>query len=160
MSTKAFLILGVIIVIVMGVAFFFQGGRKPSSYNDSSGFIVSNNAIYVAEQTPGRQVSVSVVRLEKPGFVVIHEDTAGTPGKILGVSSLLPAGETKNLTPMTLSRATTDDETMYLMLHLDNGDSGFDATKDKPALDSVGGTPVMMVATISKDATEPEAVNP
>lgn len=160
MNTKTLFIFAIIIA-VLGATFFFQdNGEEPDSVSDSSGLIISTNAIYVAEQTPGRQVSVSVVRLEKPGFVVIHEDTAGTPGKILGVSSLLPAGETKNLTPMTLSRATTDGETMYLMLHLDNGDSGFDATKDKPALDSVGGTPVMMVVTISKDATEPEVVNP
>lgn len=155
MRAKTFLVfgvIGVIIVLIIRVAFFFR--------SDSSGLIISNSAIYVAEQTPGPSVSVSIARLEEPGFVVIHEDTAGAAGKILGASSLLPAGETKNLPPIMLFRATTDGETVYAMLHLDNGDNWFDAAKDKPALDSVSGTPVMMAVTISKDAAEPGAVNP
>jgi len=94
-----------------------------------------------------------VVYLENPGFVVIHEDSAGTPGKILGASSLVPAGETKNV-PIALSRATKDGEIIYVMLHLDDGDGKFDAAKDKPALDSVSGEPVMMVVMVSKDAAE------
>lgn len=162
MSTKTLLVIGIIIVAIAGITFFFRGGgNEPGpAAGDSSGLIVSNNAIYVAEQVPGRSVSVSVARLEKPGFVAIHEDVAGAPGKILGISSLLPAGETENLPPITLSRPTTDGETIYAMLHFDNGDDGFDTTKDKPALDSVSGAPVMMVIAISKDATEPGAVNP
>lgn len=159
MRTKL-LVLGVII-LVSGFALFFRGGSKePDSTGDSSGLIISSNAIYVAEQAPGRSVSVSVVRFEKSGFVVIHEDAAGAPGKILGASSLLPAGEMENLPPIMLSRAMMDGETIYAMLHFDNGDGKFDAADDKPVLDSVGGAPMMMVVTVSKDATEPGIVNP
>lgn len=161
MGTKTFFIFAIIIVVVVGVVLFFRGGgEKPGSADDSSSLIISNNAIYVAEQTPGRSVLVSVVYLEKSGFVVIHEDISGAPGKILGVSSLVPAGEMENLMPITLSRATRDGETIYAMLHVDNGDGKFDATNDQPVLDSVGSAPMMMVVTISKDATEPGVVNP
>ena len=161
MNTHIRLILAILIVIIAGAAFFFWGGdRKSGSVDDSSSFIVGHNAIYVAEQLPGYSVSVSVVRLEKPGFVIIHEDAGDVPGKILGVSNFLPAGETKNLLPITLVRATRDGEIIYAMLHADNGDGTFDATNDKPVLDSVDGTPMMMIVTVSKDATEPGIVNP
>lgn len=161
MSIKTFFILGIIVVFVAGIVFFFRGGGRESgpATGGSSGLIVSNNAIYVAEQIPGQSVSVAVVRLEKPGFVVIHEDVSGAVGKILGVSSLLPEGEVKDLMPVALSRATTDGETVYAMLHFDNGDSRFDVAKDEPALDSVIGEPVMMIVTISKDAVEPGLMN-
>ena len=162
MNTKTLLILGVIVAVALGAAFFFRGGStKPSTTGgDSTGLIVGNNAIYVAEQVPSETVSVAVVRLQKPGFVAIHEDAAGAPGRILGTSGLLVAGETRNLAPIALSRMTKDGETLYAMLHLDDGDGMFDPAKDKPALDSVGGEPVMMIFTVSVDASEPGAVNP
>jgi hypothetical protein len=127
---------------------------------DSSGLIIGENAIYVAAQPPGHSVSVSMVRLKRPGFVVIHEDRAGAPGKILGVSSLLPAGDTENLQPITLSRVTRDGETIYAMLHFDDGDGKFDVANDKAVLDSVGGEPMLMVVTVSNEAAEPGITNP
>lgn len=160
MKTKTFLFLGIIIIVVAGAFLFLQDGDKEASpAGDSSGLIVSQNAIYVAEQAPGEGITVSVVHLETPGFVAIHEDVSGVPGKILGMSGLLPAGETKNLPPIALSRATKDGETLYTMLHLDDGDGTFDAAKDKPAQDKVGGSPVMMIFTVSAEAEEPTDVS-
>ena len=121
---------------------------------------MGKNAIYVAEQLPLKTVSVALVHLASPGFVVIHEDNAGAPGKILGQSDALGAGEIKNLPPIALSRSTKDGETLYVMLHFDDGDRVFDAVKDKPALDAVADEPVMMITVVSKDALEPGAINP
>lgn len=160
MNTKTLVILAIIIAVSGAVLLFRDSGEKPGSAGDSSGLVVSNSAIYVAEQMPGQSVSVSIARLEKPGFVVIHEDAAGATGQILGVSRWLPVGETKIPLPIRLSRATTDGETIYAMLHFDNGDGQFDATDDEPVLDSVDGDPMMMVVTVSQDATEPGVVNP
>ena len=160
MNTKTLFILALIIAVSMGAVLFFRGGgEEGGSASDLSGLIISTSAIYVAEQAPGRSVSVSLVRLEKPGFVVIHEDAAGAPGKVLGVSGLLPAGEMENLLPITLSRATRDSETIYAMLHFDNGDGTFDATNDNPVPDSVDEAPMMMIVTVSVEATEPDAVS-
>ena len=159
MNTKTFLIVGVITAVIAGAALFLGGGgRQADTGGDSSGFIVGKNAIYVAEQAPRRSISVAVVHLEQSGFAVIHEDAAGAPGKILGASGLLPTGETKNAS-IPLSRATKDGETLYAMLHLDDGDGAFDAAKDKPAKDSVGGEPVMMIVTVSVGAEEPADVS-
>lgn len=161
LNKKILFIIGIIIAvfIIGAVVLFLNKNEESILNNNSSGFVIGNNAIYVAEQEPTDTVSVWVARFEKPGFVVIHEDAAGSPGKILGISPLLLAGENKNLPPIKLSRKTTDGETIYAMLHLDNGDGKFDAANDKPALDSVGGSPVMMVVDVSNNATEPGAVN-
>ncbi len=159
MNTKKLVILVVIVAIALGAVFLFRGGStKPSPTGDSTGLIVDRNAIFVSEQSPSRTVSVAFVRLEKTGFVAIYEDATGKPGKFLGTSDVLPAGDTKNL-PITLSRATADGETLYAMLYLDDGDGAFDAAKDKPAIDSLVGEPMMMIFTVSVDASEPGAVS-
>lgn len=160
MNMKAFAIFIIIVAVIAGTLFFFRGSHKESTApRDSTSLTVGKNAIYVADQAPSGSILVAVVRLEKSGFVVVHEDATGTPGKILGVSKALPTGETKNLGPIPLSRMTRDQETLYVMLHLDDGDGIFDVAKDKPALDSVSSEPVMMIITVSKDATEPGAVS-
>ncbi|MDO8574270.1 MAG: hypothetical protein Q7R86_01445 [bacterium] len=160
MNVKTLLVFIVIIgVIIVTTLFFRDDTKKPDSAGDSSGLIVSQNAIYAAEQAPGENITVSVVHFETPGFVVIHEDTSGVPGGVLGASGLLPSGETKNTPPIALSRTTKDSETLYAMLHLDDGDGVFDAAKDNPARDSVSAEPVMMIIEISQDAAEPGAVN-
>ena len=166
MNTKKFLVpallvLELIIIIILSIALFLDSDNKePKSTGDQSGLIISNNAIYTAEQMPGYSVSVQIVRLEKPGFVVIHEDADGKPGKILGESALLSAGETENLPPITLSHATKDGETIYAMLHFDNGDGKFNAFDDKSVLDPAGNAPVMTVVVVSEDASEPAVISP
>lgn len=141
--------------MTVGAALFMRGGAtQPDTSDNLSGLLVEKNAIYVAEQDPSKAVSVALVRLEKPGFVVIHEDDGGAPGAILGASELLPAGETESPAPILLSRLTNDGEIIYAMLHVDNGDGKFDTANDKPALDSVDGAPMIMIVPVSKDATE------
>ncbi|MEK7281070.1 MAG: hypothetical protein AAB037_01800, partial [Chloroflexota bacterium] len=148
---KALVLFVISAAVIVGVAFFFRGGREESGLPlDSGGFVIGANAIYVAEQAPSPTLAVVVVRLEKPGFVVVHEDAAGAPGAILGRSAVLPAGETNNPASIPLSRPTRDGETLYAMLYLDDGDGIFDATKDKPALDPVGALPVMMIVIVGE----------
>ncbi len=162
MAKKVFLVLGgIIIAIIAGVILFQKDAGQPDDAGNSAGLIVSKNAIYAAEQLPSQTVSVALVRLANPGFVVIHEDNGGAPGQILGQSAVLSVGEIKNLSPITLSRSTKDGETLYVVLHSDDGDGRFNATKDKPVLDSVSSSePMMMIIAISKDASEPGAINP
>lgn len=157
MNNKTIVIVALIAVVIVGLTLYFRSGDSElDSTNNSSGLIVGKNAIYAAEQLPGNSVIISVARLEKPGFVVIHEDNAGTPGNILGVSNLLQEGETRDLPAIQLSRTTEDGEDIYAMLHLDDGDGIFDAVKDLPALDSTTNSPVMTTVTISKEAVEAE----
>jgi len=119
MNTKKVLFGGVIVVIIVSTVLFFSDGReKDSPSGDLAGLVIGANAIYVADQAPSRNLSVATVRLEKPGFVVVHEDAAGSASGILGVSDPLSAGETDNLTSIPLSRLTFDGEMLYVMLYL------------------------------------------
>jgi len=145
MRTKNLLYLA-FIAIVLGIVFYSRSGSDNiKTDSDSAGLTVGRNVIYTAEQPIGRDVSVAVVRLERSGFVAIHEDNAGQPGKILGVGGLLPSGETKNLPPIRLSRPMEDGETLYAMLHFDNGNGIFNPAEDKPVFSSLGNEPVMMI---------------
>ena len=99
------------------------------------------------------------MKLVQPGFVVIHEDNAGAPGVVLGASGLLSAGEHRAVLAISLTRAAADGETLDAMLHVDDGDGRFDQAHDPPVIDATGGGPVMMVFTVSADATEPAATN-
>ncbi|TSD07402.1 MAG: hypothetical protein Greene07144_920 [Parcubacteria group bacterium Greene0714_4] len=155
----AFVVVALMIVIAMPL---LRGKYKepvPSS-NNSTGLIVGTNAIYVEDQAPSKTILVATVRLEKPGFVIVFDDANGVPGKILGRSDFLPAGEMENLLPIQLSRKTQDGEILYIALHFDDGDGMFDVTKDQPALDSTSALPVMTIITVSTEAAEsPDAVS-
>lgn len=159
---KFYIIAGIFIILMIGgVIFWRQSGKEELSPTDSSsGFMIGQSAIYVAEQLPGRNVSVAVVRFEKPGFVAVHEEAYGAPGNILGVSSLFPAGEFRNPSPIVLSREIKDGEIIYVMLHLDNGDGKFDARGDQAVLDAVSGEPVTAEVLVSEDAVGPGVINP
>ena len=162
MKLRMFFISAILASATLSVVFFFNTGTDTGDKNsseDSSGLFVRNNAIYVSEQKPGETVSVSLVRLDMPGFVVVHEDNAGNPGKILGSSAVIPAGESKNPPSIQLSRELKNGETIYAMLHFDNGDGKFNSSDDKPILDKAAGEPMMMVVDVSKDAPEPGIIN-
>lgn len=155
-----FLLGGGITAIIAGAVLVQKNTEQHDTTGDSAGLVVGKNAIYVAEQLPSQTVSVALVLLAHPGFVVVHEDRAGAAGQMLGQSALLLLGETKNLPAITLSRPTKDGETLYVMLHSDDGDGIFDAVRDTPVVDSVSGEPVMMIIAVSQDASEPGAINP
>ena len=160
MKTKLVLILGIIIATGIGAMFLFlRNTDEPDSAGNSTNLIIGKNAIYVAEQPPSNSVSIEIVRLEAPGFAVVHENANEAPGGILGISNLIMAGETKNL-QVPLSRSTINEETIYAMLHFDNGDGVFDAIKDKPVLDPLINSPMMTIVVIGKDTNEPDAINP
>ena len=101
----------------------------------------SANVVVVTESTSGKLISVAKVKLEAPGYVVVHEGKAGTPGAILGYSKLLEKGEGMDVV-VGLSKSVADGEVLYAMLHLDNADGKFDAKTDMPAQDN-SGQPVM-----------------
>lgn len=161
MNMKRLLFIIFFAIIIATVWIFFFARKIDNDEDDqSSSLIISKNAIYAEDQTPGHEVFISVAYFENPGFVAIHEDLSHAPGALLGVSRILPAGEIKNLSPISLSRKTRDGETIYAMLHIDDGDGFFNAAKDKPALDAIGDEAVMMAIMVHKDAPEPGIVNP
>ena len=101
----------------------------------------SANAVVVTESTSGKLITVAMVKLEAPGYVVVHDGKGGTPGAVLGYSKLLEKGEGMDVV-VGLAKSVADGEVLYAMLHLDNADGTFDAKADMPAKDGTG-VPIM-----------------
>ena len=88
---------------------------------------------------PATRVVVDQVVSPAAGWIVIHEDLAGSPGAVLG-QTLVERGATLDVT-VDLSRVAIDGETLHAMLHEDGGEIGsyeFPGP-DIPVEDSAGG---------------------
>lgn len=91
--------------------------------------LIGNDAIYVPDQKPGKTVEIHTVVMSDKGFVAIHQDSNGKPGAIIGTSKLLPMAGSEGVV-ITLSRETRNQEVLFAVLHKDDGDGVFNATKD------------------------------
>lgn len=171
-------IIAIVAVIIIGLAVWYFSLSNPEAQipvtsNDTveEGSVVHNlptdgqntgfaklgsNAIYVAEQRPGKVIVINIVNLEFPGYVVIHESKDGKPGAVIGASPLISGLEGKNL-KITLNREVKDGEELMAMLHSEKSGSGFDATVDIPVLDSLSNA-MGMIFQISASAPDPELV--
>lgn len=90
---------------------------------------ITENGVQVKDQKAGASVFVSLVRLQRSGWVVIREDVSGAMGNILGARRF-DAGESQGV--VELLRGTVAGGTYYAVLYLDDGDKMFDHTKDTP----------------------------
>lgn len=93
------------------------------------------NSINVGGQKVGGLVIIDFAVLEKPGFIAIHEDANGVPGKMVAVSSLIPAGDNKNI---EIGSKVENDNYYWTMLHVDNGDGKYDPNDDGNVKDGQG----------------------
>lgn len=87
------------------------------------------NSVYVEDQQSGQSnVVVGFAVLTEPGFVVIHEDDHGIPGKVIGSSNLIN-GRVEQLS-MPISDPLVFDHVYYVILHKDNTNGIFLETED------------------------------
>ncbi len=120
-----------------------QSANTNESMHEATG---SGAALSVSTQKAGSSAVIDQVTLTKPGFVVVHEDNAGKPGKIIGQTFLLTPGIKQDVVVKVTLQA---GKTYYAMLHLDDGDKKFSAAADTPAKDAAG-NPVMVKFSVSK----------
>ncbi len=131
----------IIILIIIGILVFGNGkettGDDVTTETPTTDTTASaeSNRVVMGDQFPGNVVFISSVQLDNGGWVVIHKDNAGTPGEIIG-SQYFDKGI--NTGKVTLTKSTVDGGLYYAMLHSDDGDKKFDATKDLPLKDSKG----------------------
>ncbi|MGB7297710.1 MAG: hypothetical protein WA888_16035 [Burkholderiaceae bacterium] len=79
--------------------------------------------LVVSDQALADYVTIDVLVLQKPGFVVIHADADGKPGEVIGHSSELPVGRHANLTiDINPKKAGLR---VFPMIHTDNGDGAY-----------------------------------
>lgn len=119
------------------------------SKGDKGSFYVS-----AADQDgDGKTVTVEeVVLTGSKGFIAVHSDAGGAPGPVIGVSNLLEAGTTDDIS-ITLTEPLTASASVFPMLHLDdNGNGTYEFPKaDQPA--KVGADVVMVKIAVSVGGT-------
>ena len=136
------------LLVVLGLGYYLIKGRTQTpattevATEETATVPGEKNLVLVSDYTAGKTVTVARVVLEKPGYVMIHEDASGKPGAIIGTSTLLSAGESTDVV-VNLKRAGKDEEVLYAMLHMDDGDGKFVATTDLPVTDSQGNVVMM-----------------
>ena len=113
---------------VADVSAAIGGGKMNESQEDAGGMVSAD------DQAAGSTVSVSV-NASKPVWVVVHEDSEGAPGSILG-AQLFATGSHEGV--VDLLRGTEIGQEYYVMLHSDDGDRKFDYKKDLPVKDATG----------------------
>lgn len=85
----------------------------------------------------GTTVEVASVVLPADGFIAVHSDADG-PGPVIGVSDLLPEGDSAGVV-ITLDEPVDTDTTLWPMAHIDTNRNGLydfdppDSTEDGPA---------------------------
>lgn len=128
---------------------------EPVPPSPLSSMRMGKNAIYASDQPPSREAKIGFAAMADAGFVVIHDDEGG-PGRILGVSLYLPAGETRNFS-VSVSEAL-EPGYYFAVLHRDDGNGSFDEEKDLPIVDSSGSV-IMMRFLVAEGAAPPADVN-
>lgn len=97
-------------------------------------------SVTVSDQAadPANQVTIGSVVSVGSGFIVIHENGGGSPGPVIGHVAVADGANSDVV--VTLDRDATNGETLFAMLHIDEGTSGtyeFPGS-DGPATDSEG----------------------
>jgi hypothetical protein len=152
-SSKVIIWIVVVVIIIAAIVYgVSRNGRDTDGMENNTISTNDNSAatIAVADQFPGNIVYVSNATFGKNGFVVIHKDENGAPGKIIGSAYFA-----KGVNPGTveLTESLTEGGKYFAMVHDDDGDRIFDATKDLPSKDTSGA--VIMKSFIStKDLPE------
>lgn len=163
MSNKDILYIAVGVIVFAALAWYLWPQNKSSEKgviskpsDTPAPLMVGKNAIYVDDQLPSINVTVSFAVLEKAGFIAIHESKDGKPGATIGVSALLPAGDNRNVL-IKLSRISKNGEEMFAMLHADNGNRVWNISSDAPVKD-IQGNIIIMKFTVKNDASAPPEV--
>lgn len=128
----------VILIAVLANRGGYQAPTTPQPTVQPPTPAVLSNSVTVSDQAAGRAATIDGVTLKESGYVVIHEDAKGSPGKVIGNSNVLQVGTYNNLT-VNLTRVSKEGEILYAMLHSDDGDGtyGF-PDEDFPIKDEKG----------------------
>lgn len=156
-----YLVVGAVIVLLV-LMLLVRGRQKPvsdqMSQTDTPGtseaMLSSTNYVLVSDFAEGKTVNVSSVLLDKPGYVVIHEDDGGTPGDVIGKSLLIPSGETQNIA-IELDRNGVKGEMLYAMIHIDDGDGQYQFPGSDIPLQDESGYIGMMIFTVGANPDVP-----
>ncbi len=151
-----YLIAGVVIVVVIaGVILAYSGNlpsygpqqtateTQPSPAARQASLTVSSQSVV------GDEVVVDSLYLDKPGYAVIHQETDGKPGAVIGNSELI-SGE-KNNFKVTID-ANKAGTKVFAMLHYDDDNDGVYGFPDEDNPVKLEGNVVVKPIEIQKAA--------
>ena len=92
------------------------------------------------QRSDGATVVVAEVTLPAAGFVALHADEDGVPGVILGLSGLLPAGTSSEVT-LTLDRPLESSQPLFAVAYVDRDLDGVAGLTVAGSLDDVAQGP-------------------
>ena len=162
MKNKTIIIFIVAVILIVAGFFIFNAFLKNNSDTTNTSETVNGvsvetltPSIIVPKQAGGSNVFIENVTIDKDGYVVIHEDENGKPGAVVGVSKLLTAGTTENFL-MDIDKEVVEGDSLFAMLHIDNGDQIFSIETDIPAVDSDGNTILTRFDIVNEGALDNE----
>jgi plastocyanin len=116
------IIVGVIIVVAIA-GFFAYRATAPKNNSPTPVSTGKNSSLSVKEQAPGKTFLVESVYVKDGGFITVRKDEGGKPGKIIGVSILLPPGYNENI-KINLSEETKDGQIVHVLAYTDGDGNG------------------------------------
>ena len=148
--TFSYLITGLVAGLVAGYILFdgqtvLAPGLDPATKNNvdqpkDTGEVkkeeIKSDLISVSRQIPGNVVLVKSLSMPINGWIAVHDDLNGNPGKVLGAYYLPVGSYSHQLVP--LLRGLEEGRSYFAVIHGDNGDKSFDFTVDQPLKDSAG----------------------
>lgn len=119
------------IILVLGAAFLIWQTqfRQPSGPLQP---VPDQASLTLVDQiTDNLKVLVQGAALTQDGFLVVHQDQDGSPGKIIGSSRFLPAGFYEDVL-ISVKSLDFGKNKLQVMIHTDNGDQEFEPAVDLP----------------------------
>jgi hypothetical protein len=128
-----------IAIIIIGFCIKWLANPKSNAtIDDKQQAAVMPNSVAVSNQPAGAMVKLDKVVLVQPGWVAIHDNNNGTPGKILGAALFDKGTHTGSV---ELLRATAPGKSYFAVIHSDDGDyKDFNFMTDTPLKDQSGKT--------------------
>jgi hypothetical protein len=158
--------------LVVGLAGYWLIDRRQGDIIDQTALKANNNTasttalvmqgdngLSVQNQSAGRTVMVDQIVLKNPGWVAIHDNVNGQPGRILG-AQLFDSGKSSG--SVELLRATMNGISYIAVLHNDDGNyKNFNPKTDTPLMNSTGAMIMATFTTSTSTSTlEPAATSP
>lgn len=111
--------------------------------------------LIIPEQAGGNEIFIESAVLQSDGYVVIHGEENNEIGEIIGVSEFLSAGTKTNFL-MGIDEEVVEDDILFAMIHIDDGDSIFDENLDIPLVDDNGDIVLVKFVIVNEGALEDE----
>ncbi len=129
---KAVLWIVILVIVLGGIYWAMMDSSTPSvpaeptpaaTEEAAAPALPAANTLVVGDQVAGKEVVVTSLTLKEDASIVVHKDAKGAPGAVIGTMTL-KAGSYTNV-KVALTEATKAGDTVYPMLHPDDGDGKY-----------------------------------